>query len=309
MPRFFALLAAAFFALALNAAHAEDYRDPQGLYSVTVPDGWTKQIQPMQGISLALLSPRILQTGGNCPITVTPSPELQSMTQEQINEGLLAAIDDTFWRQSFSGPGFMDVRIDSSGNELRDGRRVFFANATFTAKEGDTIVEGKFKVALHVVPGRMLAALCAALTPGYPVEATDFEIVFGSFAPGTNVIARAPEASGSAAKLVLYSGPRFDGFSREIAHDVPNLPAVGWSGATASFKVAGFGQWELCDGLNFTGRCRVAPTASAAAFGDRAARIGSVRRLSVREPRNALGIAAAVLPAQLSTAVAKGTRK
>jgi hypothetical protein len=52
--------------------------------------------------------------------------------------------------------------------------------------------------------------------------------------------------------------------------------------------VAGFGQWEVCDGLNYMGNCRLV---AAAQLGGQPFRIGSVRRyVGARDPRGTLGL-------------------
>jgi hypothetical protein len=126
-------------------------------------------------------------------------------------------------------------------------------------------------------------------------EQADFKIVLDSAEPlGAGVIAELqPRRVTSTAALVLYAGPLFDGPRRAFTHDVPNLPQAGWSGWTGSFALRGAGLWQICDGINYTGNCRVIAGAAAAKLGDRALRIGSARRVaSARDPRAVLGLVA-----------------
>jgi hypothetical protein len=126
-------------------------------------------------------------------------------------------------------------------------------------------------------------------------EQADFKTVLDSSEPlGMNVVATLqPRRAASTAALVLYAGPLFDGPRRVFTADVPNLPQAGWSGWTGSFALKGAGLWQICDGINYTGNCRIIAGAAAAKLGDRALRIGSARRvLGVRDPRVVLGLVA-----------------
>src|SRR5262249_23268552 len=91
------------------------------------------------------------------------------------------------------------------------------------------------------------------------------------------LVAQAPTAQPTI--LTLYSGTGFDGTMQVVAQDIPNLPALGWTGDPASFKIAGFGQWELCEGLHYSGVCHRVSEATAAETSQRSLRLGSARRV------------------------------
>ena len=82
-----------------------------------------------------------------------------------------------------------------------------------------------------------------------------FKTVFESFAPLNDTLAAAEPAG--LATLTLYAGADFGGVSRGVTQDAPDLAAFGWHDAAASMSVAGPGLWQVCDGANYAGSCRV----------------------------------------------------
>jgi hypothetical protein len=72
------------------------------------------------------------------------------------------------------------------------------------------------------------------------------------------------------------------------------LSAAGWNTATAGFALKGRGLWEICDGINYQGNCRVVSGAQSVELGGRALRIGSARRAG-SDARALLGVASEAL--------------
>lgn len=57
--------------------------------------------------------------------------------------------------------------------------------------------------------------------------------------------------------ITLFEHTNYDGGSRFINSDVPNLVALGWNDVASSLRVRGPDQWEVCEHVNYAGRCRV----------------------------------------------------
>ena len=81
-----------------------------------------------------------------------------------------------------------------------------------------------------------------------------------------------------------------------------------WGVPTASFALQGYGLWEVCDGMNYRGNCRVLAGAASAAAGPsyRPLRNGSARRVAfANDPRNAIGLLASGVTAQTAETLHK----
>jgi hypothetical protein len=302
MPRIVAMIVAA-LCLAASPAVAEEYVDGPNGFSLTIPEGW-ERLTPGQPLDLALMSPRIKTSGAFCLVISEEFPQSQSMSQDEINEGMQREINEAFWQALAKEARLGEVEIVETGSDLKDGRRSFFAVLRFTSGASGQAVQGQFRMAIHAIPGRMAANNCAVRVEQLALEEADIKLIMDSFTPmRSHVVAALPPQR--TATLVLHSGPRFDGHRRELTHDVPNMAQIGWTGWTASLNTKGYGLWEICDGVNYRGNCRLVAGAESAAMGDRALRIGSARRvLNMRDPRSALGVAADLL----TTAVRESVR-
>lgn len=297
MLRAVAAIAAAAFVLAATHAWAnEDYVDRTNGFRVTVPTGWQKYVSDeLELLDLVLISPRFDTSSAMCAIGSDAAEETRSLSQDQINEAFLGEVDTAFWTSIIAGDQTSNVVIDEARSEVRNGRRVFYAIAHYTEKGDEGDVQSQSQFALHLIPGQMMLAHCQAQLAQAPGEQADFKIVLDSSEPlGVNVVAALrPRRAASTAALVLYAGPLFDGPRRALANDVADLARAGWGGWTGSFALKGGGLWQICDGINYAGNCRVIAGAAAAKLGDRALRIGSARRVvGARDPRVVLGLIA-----------------
>jgi hypothetical protein len=284
-----ALVASAMLTCALAAsATAEDYYDRDNGFRVTIPDGWVKDATP-EGLDLAVKSPRFETTRGACAMLTDPFPATRGMTQDQINQELEGAINEAFWKAGLGQVGATGLTLDESGSELRKGKRIFNASFRFTAKKADgTDITARMKATFQAAPDQIGFAICLTDIASEDVEAADIATVLNSFeGMGAQIVASVRPAT-----LLLYAGPEFNGARREITQDMPNLFQAGWSVPTASLGLGGFGLWQVCDGMNFTGNCRIVSTAMSVSTGDRPLRIGSVRRfIGPNTARNILGLA------------------
>lgn len=295
----------AFFALGIAGAAAEGttYNDPNGRFSLTVPTGWTAQKPDGEGIAVFLTSPTDQEIGGACFVMVRDLPQTRKMKQADLDEAFGAALTEDFWKKAFAAAGVKDVQIEDSGQKDQNGRKIYFVVATIagTTKDG-VVAKATAKQVLHVVPGSLQFVQCMTMQAMYQTMTPQFEAVFASFDPkGDQLVAQAPQAGPSV--LTLFEGGKFDGVARVIAQDTANVPALGLNGVTASIAIAGYGQWEVCEGVNFAGNCRLVAAAASADAG-REIRIGSVRRyFAPNDPMAALGVASATSGVALKSAL------
>jgi hypothetical protein len=289
-----ALVIAVLAAIAGSQAWARgtDHVDGENFFRVTIPDGWTTISPEVPGkVDMVLQSPRFDTTRGICPLAADPFPATNGMSQEKINEEVGANFGEAFWKSAF-GQGANQVVIDESGSELRDGKRVHLAKLRILGKVDGADVWAQMRIALHLIPGQIAMAACGVWFDHAATEDADISGVLGSFEPlGIKVIAQAPAPA--PARLVLFAGPRFDGARRELTQDMPNVWQAGWTVPVASYALRGYGLWEVCDGVNYTGNCMVLAGAGSAETKGRVLRIGSARRVFLpRDLRNALGLVA-----------------
>jgi hypothetical protein len=293
-------IALAVSALGAQTVSAEDYVDRANQYRVTVPDGWKAlkaESKETEGASFfGLISPRFDTTSGMCLIASVNMEETRAVSQEDLNEGMSGEVNEAFWRSLIEDKDVKDVKIVETRTELKNGRRGYYATARMTSiEEGKELPEQQWHV-LFMVPGRIHIGQCSVDVAQVSAEESDMTTVINSFEPtgSGGVISSLGRKSAPApqtAQLVLHGGPQFDGPTHALTQDVPNLPAAGWNAVTGSLNLRGYGLWQICDGINYQGNCRVVAGAESAALGDRAVRIGSARRVvDPRDPRNALGV-------------------
>jgi hypothetical protein len=286
MTRFLVVVFAALAFASAAQASGTPYRDSNGRFAVNVPDGWVTAKPTTEGLALIMGSTDAPQSGGICAIAFQAMPGTNSASQGELDQIFEKLLTSEFWSLSFKALGYNDVTVESSGSADNHGRKTFYVVATATfADPAGSPMKVKSKEVLHPIPGSLHGVTCVAKADIYAASEPLFEDVFASFVPkGADIVAQAPENGRSV--LTLYSGPRFDGVARVVSNDTPNLPITGWTG-TASFAVSGFGRWQVCDGLNYAGNCRLVSAPNAGA----AMRISSVRRyLDQRDLGGAAGV-------------------
>lgn len=265
------LSAFALLVFAMSSAHAATYNDPQGRFSILVPDGWMSD-RPEDSTLLAFVMAKNKEVkgGGVCLVIAKSIPESAGVKQSELNEALGQVVNREFWETAFKAAGGTDVTIEDTGTKDYDGRRTFYVVAT-QSKDGFT---ARAKQVLHPIPGALQFVTCAAEASKYAENEKEFETIFDSFVPKSgDYIAKAPVTPPSV--LTLYTGAKFDGTARVLAQDTPNVALLGAS--PSSVAIAGYGNWEVCEGANYTGACQVVASGTSSESG-RALRVGSVRR-------------------------------
>lgn len=294
---FFALLAAASFA---GAAGAGGYDDPEGRFSVTVPQGWEAAKPDVPQIALVIMGMRENKLLGLCAVVVTPTPDTKSMSQSEIDDTLTQQLTEEEWRRSLKAAAGNDAKIEATGSRDANGRKAHFAVATFSVKKADgTAAALKTKTEIHAIPGTFHEVGC--LAEDYEAASPDFETIFLSYVPKRELIVRGPDRA-APALLTFFEGAAFTGAARVVGQDVADFAALGWGGAVGSVSVAGFGQWEVCEGANFAGTCRVLGTSETAAPGHML-RIGSARRIEAAGAGGLAGVFNAATNVWMRTAI------
>lgn len=291
-------------------AQAESFDDGEGRFSVTVPDGWQAGAPKTVGGDLALVMAGAegKDYRGICIVMVGATPETKSMTQAEIDDAMTAQLTDDFWKAGMKAGAGSGVTMDveSSGSRDASSRRVHYAVIVMdvAGKDGaQQKMKGKFE--MHPIPGSMHGVICMTMAASYEAASVDFEAIFTSYTPKRGLVAEAPQGGGRSV-LTLYASRDFEGAAQVLSQDAPNLAAMGLSTAPASVSVAGFGQWEVCAGMNFTGGCRLVAAAETAAGGQSLA-FASARRAKPQGARDAAGVANA-LAARALTEVRLRTR-
>jgi hypothetical protein len=288
-------------ALGCSQAFAAEYLDRDNQFKVTIPDGWERITPESDKIDAVLRSPRHETTRGTCALIADPFPATRGMTQNQINEEMAPHINEAFWRGALSPLSTSALIVDEASSELRKGKRVYTTTVRLQGKVDGADVWAQMRATLQIAPDQIAMASCAVWLDHAETEDADMKTVLNSFEGlGAQVVAQRP-AMPPAAALLLFAGPRFDGTRHTLSTDSPNLFQTGWSVPTASFALQGYGLWEVCDGMNYRGNCRVLAGAASAASGPnyRPLRIGSARRIALpNDPRNAIGLLSAAVTAQ-----------
>lgn len=277
------------FALAAPFAAAADYRDPHGRFSVSVPEDWMADApETASPIALLMLGVKGKELIGICLVLIQDTPETRGLTQADIDAAMAQEINEAFWRGAIQSAGGYDVAIDSFGARDGGGHQVHQVVVSYSIKTKDGVGRTKGKNEVHMMPGRMHMVGCTTEDARYDAASADFDSILYSYDPSIGLVSEAP--SGGRSVLTLYVGTNFQGTARVLAQDVPNVAALGLSGVPASMAVAGFGLWEICEGANFTGKCRLlSATANSAPGG--ALKLGSARRAAGNDPRGAAGVA------------------
>jgi hypothetical protein len=271
---------------------ATTYRDEDGRFMIGVPTGWqTHKPAKADLIAVRMVSPLDRKQGGLCVVLASDTPQTREMAQADIDEAFAKLFTTDFWKKSFAAGGFKEVVLDDAGQLMHKGRKAYFLVATASAKgEDGKVFEAKSKQVLHVVPGNLFFVQCTAAKADYPLMTKEFDQIFASFEarPNERLVSLPPQSTPSV--LTLFAGPRFEGVAHTIAQNTANVPALTGRAISTGITIAGFGRWEVCEDVNFTGACQVVAATAEAAPGQ-FMRIGSVRRyVATTNPQDALGV-------------------
>lgn len=291
------LTALALGAVAAQAAPAV-YKDPEARFVVTVPDGWTTKRMNAEHLALAIAAPDAAPKGGVCYVAVRDMPQTRDAKQDELDEAFTGLITTDFWKNLFTSAGVSNVAIKETGARTQRHRKVFHVVATVTAAdEKGEAKEATGRQEVHPVPGSLQFVQCVAAKEDYAAVEPQFTQVFASYEPKVNqIVAQAPSARPSVLTLSADAGAPIA--ATVIAQNTPNVPAL--NGAVAmGVSVAGAGEWEVCEDVNYGGRCNVV-TAGAAV--EQRMRVGSVRRYLGEGLRSAL---TNVTSAEVKSAVAR----
>lgn len=305
------LLALAALFASGQALAGTEYFDRENAFKVTIPDGWRQLPKDqVERVDAIFHSPRYEVTRGTCAFAADPFPPTRGMSQQQINDEMGPHINADFWRGALSGMGGLTIEVDEAASDVRNGKRVYNATVRILGKRDGADQWAKLRATLHIAPDQIAMATCAAWLEQVAVEEADIAAVLASFeALGAQIVAQRPAAQpATMATLLLFAGPRFDGARRALTHDMPNLLQAGWSAPTASYALQGLGLWQVCDGMNYSGNCRLLAGAASTAqsAGYRPIRIGSARRIAApNDARSTIGLIASGVASQAAANVQK----
>lgn len=279
---------------AATAAEPKLYRDMDGRFIVNVPEGWTTTVPAASSeseIALMMASSADEKVkGGACFVAVKQMSNTRDAAQAELDEAFGEVMNDKFWKSVFAASGIKDAKIETSGNRMQKGRKVFYVVATVTAEEGAATELATGRQEVHPVPGSLQFVQCVAAKSIYKQMEPAFNAIFASFEPKPNqLIVQLPT---KATPSVLTIAATEGGTTRVLAQDTANVPALAGTGVTAGIAIAGSGAWEVCEGVNFTGTCNVMTGDTAQPL-----RIGSVRRYIGHNMTDAVAMIAATTTA------------
>jgi hypothetical protein len=296
----------ALMALGSLPAMAADtkHRDPDGRFVVTVPEGWATAKPKDPDIAIMMASSKAEDDkGGACYVAVRDMPTTRETAQAELDQAFGEVLTVEFWTKLFQASGVDDVKIETTGNRTQRGRTVYHVVATVGAKDkagAALLATGRQEV--HAVPGSLQFIQCVAAKNVYPQMEPQFTKVFASFEPKPNQLLVRATPQDAPSVITLTAGAAAARETKVVAQDLPNVPALSGgvgTGVTMGVGVAGSGRWEVCEGVNYTGTCRVATVGEAA----QTTPVGSVRRYF--GPDHVEGVAAinAATTAQLKAAL------
>ena len=264
-------------ALTASAAQAgTSYTDPQGRFTVAVPEGW-RAAKPDTDQRLGLVMIKTSTTGlfGICLFIISETPLTKSKTQAEVDDGVTAEMTKEFWEAGYKAQGGEDVVVEDIGNREKDGRKVQYVTIAFTTK-GTTGTGTRFKIReeVHAIPGRLHDVGCMTEEPKFEEAKAEFETILNSYTPQSGLIVQAPVSEPAVA--TLFANANFAGVARVVSSAIPNVTALGWPAQAGSVTVSGFGEWQVCEGANYTGKCTVIVGARTAAP-NTLMRVGSLR--------------------------------
>jgi hypothetical protein len=268
-------------AIAPLSAQASSYKDPAGRFTMTVPDGWDSA-KPDDATTLSIVLAKKKTDAspyeGVCIGIYVELAETKSKTQAEINSLIEGNLTPAFWNDALKGSAGKDVKINSTSNREKDGRKINGVVFTGTSVENGTSTSATGKMELHFIPGSMHTLMCMTETQTWDLASAQLDGIFESYDPKTPALIASISPRGGSV-LTMFAGHRYDGVARVLSQDTPNLPAAGWVSTAGSLMVDGGGVWQVCEGVNYAGTCRAVSLGQSAENGSVFA-VNSARRLS-----------------------------
>ncbi len=272
---------AVFLAL-LVPARADTYKDPDGRFDVTRPDGWSSQtLEDRKAMTFAFLHEKSEASpyDGVCMGLYMDVPGSRSFSQEDINDAVDAQLTKEFWQKTMKStdPNFT-MTLDVSGSREQSGRKIHYIVFTGSGTKDGKTESAKGMTELHFVPGSMHFVMCMTLTQYFEPALAGFDTIFKSYVPHPDILVSGNERQAPSV-LTMYANANFKGVARVLSQNTANLATAGWPTQSASLTVDGAEPWQVCSGANYSGQCQAIVAAEAGAQG-RPILIGSARRLS-----------------------------
>jgi hypothetical protein len=196
------------------------YRDPAGRFEVEVPQGWTTE--PVDGgqRGLRISAPRTsTEIVGMCGIAARDFPQLQGMTQAQVDEELTKIYTPEFWEKigSIRTPDGSSIQIESSGNYRQKGRTLHYGVLLVTLNDGTATEPRRLKMVFQGLPGVMHGVTCGAPLSTYASYEAQFDSVYASYEPKAGLTASLPRVPSTALLNVRQLGA--DGLAALMARE------------------------------------------------------------------------------------------
>ncbi len=272
-------------ALVSDAHAGTKFTDNRGRFSVVAPEGWQSTV-PEKNEHVTFYMAKSIENSGTavCVFFIRETPETNSKSQAEIDHATSAELTKEYWERLFRSVGNGTVNIKKHGSRDAVNRKIHYVVVDYaTIYSGDEVVYYSAHDEIHALPGAMHSPGCLTNTPDYEAFASDFDAILNSYTPQSGLIARAPAKHPSVA--TLYAGANFDGTARVVGTAIPDVAALGWPQQTGSFAVSGYGEWQVCEGTNYTGKCSVLVGTNPGV------KIGSLRPVT---PPSLRGIASAI---------------
>ena len=170
---------------AAAATQTENYVDSKAGFHVTIPERWTRT-KNNNDDELVVTSPDTETTFGFCTIHWLPLPGTEKVSQAEVDRRLAGRFTASYWRTYFESSKPKNLVIESSGDEVQNGRTTHYAVVTDTEFRR----AHRFKTVMHFLPGRFYRLTCNAYLESYAREQAAFETFFDSFVPIDDLIAK-----------------------------------------------------------------------------------------------------------------------
>lgn len=239
---------------------AAEYRDPDGRFHMTLPDGWTEEkIDDRRVITFAIAKSETeaSPSGAVCLGMFMDMPNTRKSTQQDLDEMIAGQLTPEFWEKAMkSSDDSFQMKVDDAGARQQSGRTVHFVAYTGTGTQIGKSESAKGKMEMHLVPGSMHFVMCMSLAQHYEAVSADLTTIFTSYEPHKDTVVSSNERPAPSV-LTMFAKANFAGAARVLSQDTANLAAAGWPTLGASLTVDGAEPWQVCSGIDYTGSCQV----------------------------------------------------